>query len=42
MCDLNLENVNLNEIPNDYIKNDGFKYCKLILKKKKKNVLFEK
>ena len=24
MCDLNLENVNLNEIPNDYIKNDGF------------------
>ena len=42
MCDLNLENVNLNEIPNDYIKNDGFKYCKLILKKKEEKRVFWK
>ena len=26
MCDLNLENVNLNVTLNDYIRNNGFKY----------------
>ena len=36
MCDLNMENVNLNETLNDYIRNNGFKYYKLILKTKKK------
>ena len=39
MRDLNLENVNMNETLNDYIRNNGFKRCKLILKTKKKNVL---
>ena len=39
MCDLNLENVNLNAAPYDYIRNNGFKYCKLILKTKKKTFL---
>ena len=39
MCDLNLENVNLNVTLNDYIRNNGFKYCKLILKAKKKTFL---
>ena len=34
--------MNLNEIPNDYIKNDGFKYCKLILKKKEEKRVFWK
>lgn len=42
MCDLNLENRNLNEKPNDYIKNDGFKYCQLILKKKRRKTYFLK
>ena len=36
MSDLNLENINLNETFNGYIRNNGFKYCKLILKSKKK------
>ena len=40
MCDLNLENRNLNEKPNDYIKNDGFKCCKLILKNKEEKRIF--
>ena len=36
MCDLNLQNVNLNKTLSDYIRNNGFKYRKLILKTKKK------
>ena len=36
MCDLNLENVNLNQTLKDYIRNNGFEYYKLILKAKKK------
>ena len=38
MCDLDLENVNLNQTLNDYIRNDRFEYYKLILKAKKKKV----
>ena len=40
MCDLDLENVNLNKALNDYIRNDGFEYYKLLLKAKKKEVSY--